>query len=78
MPSHDQLLSRIISNIVLGISIIAVPTIILLGVIAGRCVRIEHGALIVDVSLGVVLLFSSLAAVTAPFIYRISGYRPGC
>ena len=73
MPSHDQLLSRIISNIIVGISIIAIPMIILLGVLAGRCVRVEDGALIVDVSLGVVLLFSSLVAVTAPFVYRISG-----
>ena len=78
MRSHDQLLSRVISNIILGISIIAVPTIILLGVLAARCVRIEGGTLIVDASLGVVLLFSSLVAVTAPFVYRISGCQWTC
>lgn len=71
MANSDKLLSRIISNIVLAICVVAIPTIILLGVIAGRCVKVQGGAVIVDASLGVILLFTSLAAVTAPFVYRM-------
>jgi hypothetical protein len=69
MANKGVLLSRIIKNIVLAVSIIAVPTIILLGIIAAKFVSVQDGAVIVDVSLGVLLVFTSLAAVTAPFIY---------
>jgi hypothetical protein len=77
MADKGMLLSRIIKNIVLAVSIIAVPTIILLGIIAGKFVEVQDGAVIVDVSLGVLLVFTSLAAVTAPFIYGTLNPKAG-
>lgn len=46
------------------------PTVILLCIIGGRAIQFEEGAVIVDLSLGVILVFSSLAAIIAPFVYR--------
>jgi predicted membrane chloride channel (bestrophin family) len=77
MANRGMLLSRIVKNIVLAVSIIAVPTIILLGIIAGKFVAVQDGAVIVDVSLGVLLVFTSLAAVTAPFVYGTFDPRGG-
>ena len=69
--NRDRLLSTVILNVLLAIFIIAVPTIILLGIIGGRMVTFDSGAVIVDVSLGIILVFSSLAAIIVPFVYRI-------
>lgn len=48
------------------------PTAVLLGIIAGRARRTDSGAVLVDAPLGVILLFSSLAAVIVPWSYRLS------
>lgn len=63
--------SKIVLNVLFAISVIVIPTVILLCIIGGRTIQSEEGALIVDLSLGVILVFSSLAAVIAPFVYRI-------
>ena len=69
---RDPLLSKIILHILLAISLIVLPTAILLGIIGGHTVEVDGGAAIVDASLGAILVFSSLAAVSAPFVYRNS------
>lgn len=67
----DPLYSTIILNVLLAISLILLPTAILFTIIGARTVEIKDGAVITDVSLGTILVFSSLAAITAPFIYRM-------
>jgi hypothetical protein len=69
---NDKLLSKVTINFALAISLIALPTAILLGIIGARTVKHEGGAFFVDVSLGAILVWSSLAAILAPCIYRIS------
>ena len=70
----DKLLSTVTLNFALAISLIALPTAILLGIIGARTVKHEGGALFVDVPLGAILVWSSLAAILAPCIYRISPF----
>jgi hypothetical protein len=55
---------------IVAIFLICVPTAILLGVIAGRATGSDGAAVLVDASLGVILLFSSLIAIVVPWIYR--------
>ena len=57
-------------NIVVAVSVVVVPTVVFLGIIAGKSIKVDGGAVFVDVPLGTVLLFSSLAAVVAPLIFR--------
>jgi hypothetical protein len=72
---RDRFLSTIISNILLAVLLIVGPSLILLGLIARYVVKYDDdGGLLIDLPLGTILLFSSLAAVIAPFVYRIS-YR---
>jgi len=53
-----------------AIFVICAPTAVLLGVIAGRASGSEGAAVLVDASLGGVLVFSSLTAISIPWIYR--------
>lgn len=68
--NRDRLLPTVILNVLLAIILILLPTIILFGIIGGRTIKTDGDAVIVDVSLGTVLVFSSLAAVIAPLVYR--------
>jgi hypothetical protein len=69
--NRSKLQSTIAVNIVAAVTIIILPTVVLLGLIASRNVGVSGGAVVVDVSLGILLVFSSLAAVVAPLISRI-------
>jgi len=71
MANQDRLLSTIFLNVLAAIAIIVLPTVILLGIIGGRVLAVEGAGVIVDLSLGSILVFSSLAAVLAPFVYRM-------
>ena len=64
------MLSSVVLNSLLAVGIVLVPTTVLLAIIAGRLVQFDDGAVLVDVSLGTILVFSSLAAVIIPFVYR--------
>jgi hypothetical protein len=68
---QDRLLRSIVLNVLLALVIVLGPTIGLLGVIAGKSVSFENGAVLVNLRLGTILLFSSLAAFITPFVYRI-------
>jgi hypothetical protein len=69
--NRDRLLSTVIYNIILALLLILLPTTILLAIIGGRTIKSDGDAVIVDVSLGTILVFSSLAAVIVPLVYRI-------
>ena len=75
LGSGDRFYSTLLFNIFLALLFVVGPTAILLGIIVGRAVEYDRGGVIVDVPLGVILLFSSLAAVMAPFIYGIVVYH---
>ena len=64
----------ILLNSLLTVGIVLVPTVILLGIIGGRMVHVEDGGVVVDAPLGTILVFSSLAAVITPFMYRNSRF----
>jgi hypothetical protein len=68
--NRDRLLLIVVASLLLAIIIIVLPTIILLGIVGGRIVKVTGGDAIVDASLGTILVFSSLAAVAVPFAYR--------
>lgn len=70
MKGRHRLVPVIVGNVILAISFILLPTAILLVIIGSHVVEREGGAVLVDVSLGTILLFSSLAAVIVPFCYR--------
>jgi hypothetical protein len=70
--NRDRLLAVLIVNVVLSMIIITLPTIILLGIVVDRKVKVVDGDVFVDASLGTILLFSSLAALIIPFAYRNS------
>ena len=75
--NQDRLLKSVILNSLLAGGIVLVPTTVLLGIIGGRMVEADDGAVLVDISLGTILVFSSLAAVTIPFVYRNTPIRFG-
>ena len=60
----------VVLNSLFAVGIVLLPTVVLLGIIGGRIVQVENRAVLVDVSLGTILVFSSLAAVIIPFVYR--------
>ena len=68
--NRDRLLMRVVLNSLFAMGIVLLPTVVLLGIIGGRIVQVENGAVAVDVPLGTILVFSSLAAIVTPFVYR--------
>ena len=60
----------VVLNSLFAVGIVLLPTVVLLGIIGGRIVQVENGAVSVDVPLGTILLLSSLAATITPFVYR--------
>ena len=67
---RDRLSAYALLQFAVAISVICGPTAILLGIIAGRAVKSDGVAVLVDASLGSILVFSSLTAVLVPWIYR--------
>jgi hypothetical protein len=72
--NRDGLLSTVVLNSLFAVGILLLPTVVLLGIIGGRIVQVENGAVAVDVPLGTILVFSSLAAIITPFVYRNSPF----
>jgi hypothetical protein len=68
--NRDRLLMSVVLNSLFAMGIVLLPTVVLLGIIGGRIVQVENGAVAVDVPLGTILVFSSLAAIITPFVYR--------
>src|ERR1700733_12693888 len=68
--NRDRLLMSVVLNSLFAVGIVLLPTVVLLGIIGGRIVQVESGAVAVDVPLGTILVFSSLAAIITPFVYR--------
>ena len=64
----------VVLNSLFAVGIVLLPTVVLLGIIGGRIVQVENGAVAVDVPLGTILVFSSLAAIITPFVYRNSRF----
>jgi len=68
--SRDQLFLRVIANVLLALVLVIAPTALLLGLIGGYMHSLAGGAVLVELQLGTLLLFPSLAAILTPLVYR--------
>src|SRR5579862_1888776 len=68
--NRDNLLSSLTLNIAFSIVLLALPTSVLLILIGSRTTYIQDGAVYADINLGTLLVFSSMAAILTPCIYR--------
>jgi putative effector of murein hydrolase LrgA (UPF0299 family) len=68
----DRLLSMATMQVLRAVVAVLVPTAVMMALIAVKTVRQDGTAILVDIPLGTILVFSSVAAIAIPWIYRIS------